>query len=108
MAHLICKLIPEQTKLELYRGEDFVGYVREETITFFTDGKDLFDVTFEDILIIQDNWNQLLELQRKEKIFPCPHCGFVGREGKSHQLGPEDKSAICGSCGTPFNIGPED
>lgn len=105
---LKCILFPEQTKIEIWSGHDFIGYVKDEKLTWFSNGNDLVDLSFIELDVIRDNWNQMVELQRKEKIFPCPHCGFVGREGKSHQLGPEDKSAICGSCGNPFNIGPED
>jgi len=103
-------------------GEE-IGFVRaglnEPHLFLYNDPINTPELTFTDIAVIQDNWNQLVEMKRQKEIrnplerfqfcdekpelpsvIKCPHCGFTGK----HEMGPVNKSAICGDCGVPFNI----
>lgn len=104
MSHVSCKLLPEQNKVEVWKGDDLIGVVHDESLMWFIpDGCNQFvEISFLDMDIIRDNWNQMVEMRRERNmpiIFKCPHCGGT----KNHQMGPDDESAICGECDTPFN-----
>lgn len=55
-------------ELQLYRGTTHIGYVTgtdDPVISLFNNPKSSTDITFGEFDIIQDNWNQLQEMQKK-------------------------------------------
>jgi len=65
--HVFCKVFPEQNKLEIWKGKDFLGYAREGVITWFSDENGITEISFEDLAVIQDNWNQMKNLVDKKQ-----------------------------------------
>ena len=66
--HVTCLI--RNDRVEIYRGRRFIGTVvqigeNEPVITLFSDSVDTVELTFNDLAIIQDNWNQCEEMLKK-------------------------------------------
>lgn len=71
-----CIIHVNETLIEIHRNdEQFIGVVRminqEPVIEFMQhirdDDKDVF-LSFNEIEIVMDNWNQMMEMKRKENL----------------------------------------
>lgn len=109
-----CTIIDRQ--VNVWRGQTLIGHVAmggpgdNEPVFYFEGGNHL---TFNDIAIIQDNWNQSeimraereaeLKLQAEKGVnyFKCPYCHHVS---DNHNIADDRKSGICVICDGPFNI----
>jgi len=98
-----CQIWEEDNRLKVYRQHTLIGVVTntggDPVLTLQLGVEKL---SFGDMEIIMDNWNQMQEM-RSAKIpvgIQCPHCQYCGQP----EMGPDNKSAICNWCHTPFNI----
>lgn len=73
MKHVTCQI--RNDRVEIFRGRDMIGTVvaigeDEPVITIFSNPDGVQSLTFNDIAIIQDNWNQCEEMLKKR--LTCP------------------------------------
>lgn len=73
MNHVTC--IIQNDRVEIFRGRSMIGTVvaigdEEPVITIFSNPDGVQPLTFNDIAIIQDNWNQCEEMLKKRLTSP--------------------------------------
>ncbi len=73
MNHVTC--IIQNDRVEIFRGRHMIGTVvaigvDEPVITIFSNPDGVQSLTFNDIAIIQDNWNQCEEMLKKRLTSP--------------------------------------
>lgn len=80
MKHVTCQI--QNDRVEIFRGRDMIGTVvaigeDEPVITIFSNPDGVQSLTFNDIAIIQDNWNQCEEMRNKRISNPLDRFQFV-------------------------------
>jgi methyl coenzyme M reductase gamma subunit len=85
-----CQICNDDDLLKVYRGELFIAVVteggnRDPVITFVTGNGEQLRLSFNDFAIIQDNWNQMVDMNKgrcvvcKGKVYlpndECVRCG---------------------------------
>ena len=71
--HMNVTCVIRKDDIEIWRGSHHIGYVRadlngEPFMHLFNEPKSSVSISFSDLNIIEDNWNQLMELIDKKSI----------------------------------------
>jgi len=65
-----CEIWDDDDLIKVYRDDLFIAVVTDiygsgdPTISFVNEDKEINKLTFNDFLIIQDNWNQMIEMKK--------------------------------------------